>query len=973
MKITRYALLLLCFSVLHADEITWQDSAPFSKTIVAQGVHKDSLVTLEPIYALDGNDIQLENFTLEGFDWVWPFETIPLGRVEDIDVRTRSDSTDLYLVTDSQREAGKLFVFNPRTNIIVWNYNGSALESPVDTYEFVENNHRYFLVTDRGNHRVMQIDEETQSVVWSYGDSLGRGGSGFNQLDDPADAQRIANSTQYVIADKGNDRVIIVEQADHSIVWQMGPEYFNNPVDVEYPEGGDNILVTDQGNNRVVMVSRANSTIVWQFPDPAGEANPDHELSSPIDADLLENGHVLIADAGNNRVVEVNPSDSEYFWELQLPLVGLRDVDQIGSGSRNHDKLMVVNINDSLGTTVPSRVGFASGWRESPIYTVNKEVNFDSLFWNAMTNQDQNTSLELQFRSGTSLSDIQLNDWIGPDSTSATTYKTSGAKLPDIHRSHSFYQYRAFLQTSSPKETPVLNDVTVKYYYYNTGTISPRPYFWASNIGIVENDSLVPHWISFEAVLKLPEDPVKRSALDLLFRIIENKQYDPPQQSYRTLYEFSVNMDSTVNTLKLEDISELWGISSINLNGYPSTRNTAVTPALVSWKLVYELVETSSSTIRFVDFNDNTNEKVYGYVAFAGKPGEGQTPDQVGIYLDDDNLEKALSKFEVPVKALISGDQETIKLDRQQTYFKNSTGMPITISNTVSPFNDTLEVTDRDTLLVEYQDVNDLTDISSDRVLVVMATDGEIYIENSQGSVIQNVEFGQDLFVRVKNENDKNLDLVKQDSLKVTLEDKAQDLETVWLYEVPNGDGIYNTGEFINRTGIPVTDKTVDLDGKNNDGRLQTSYGATISAIYIDNIELEKRVNLPSQPNITINWGGKPYIALVAPNPYYEKDATNFRMRVASAHGSIRVRKVQVYDLSGEKVREIDGSELKFSYDPIPIAQYGEVEHWWDLRNDSGQQVSSGTYFLKVHAELTLEDTGQVENIAIYQKFMVVR
>ncbi len=946
-------------------EITWQDSAPFPKTIVQQGVQKDSLITLTPIWEEDGNDIQLENFTLGGFDWTWPDETIPLGAVEDIDVRTIDDQ-DLYLVTDPLRSGSKVFIYNPVTKRITWEYTGGELVLPVDAFEFLENEQYRVLITDRGSHRVLQIGRETQSIDWDYGDPNGLEGNGPNQLSNPADAVKIDDSTEFLIADRGNDRVIIVEKSNKSIVWELGSAVLSSPVDIEYIQGDqDLVLITDQGHNRVLLVSRASKEIVWQYPSEAMADDATYGLLNPVDADMIENGHVLIADAGNNRIVEVDPQNTDYFWELKLELQALKDVDQIGSQSSDSEKLLIVHRDDDANKIIPARIGFESGWRESDLYVLDKDVNFDSLFWDAETNSGDNTSLEMQFRSGTDVNHIQRQDWIGPSGDSTTTYTSSGMRLfLDKHKAHSVYQYRAFLQTDTPKDTPVLKGVSVKYHYYDTNVnVTPKPYFWASTIGVSDADSLIPNWKTFECELDLPDNAVQRSAIDLLFRIIENTS------PYRTLYEFSANTDESVNTVNLENIPALLGITSINLNAYPSTKNSAITPALVRWKLVYEEVQATTSSIRFVD---TEGEKTYGYLASNTEPDDDQTMDQALIRLDDNNLESIRQSFDVPVTACISGDSEMVTLDLKQSFFQNSEGIPIIISSTFTPGNDTLEVVDRDTLAVIYQDVNDMTDVSMDSVLVVLATNGNMTIENNQGVSLSQVEFDQVIFVRITDEMDKNLNPITQDSLEVTLKNTALDREDIYLYEIPDNQGIYNTGNFINREGILITDNTNGIDI--NDGILQSSFGGSIQAEYIDNVILTRSVLVPSEPNVLIDLGGEPYVVEVAPNPYFEYSATNFRMRVASATGSLIVRKVEVYSLAGEKVKEIDGNSLSFDTgSTVPKEKYGVVDYWWDLYNDSGHKVSSGTYWLKVHADLITDESGQSEQIAIFRKFMVVR
>ncbi|MBN2411880.1 hypothetical protein JXQ31_09310 [candidate division KSB1 bacterium] len=965
-----YSFVINCLLYIHTvsagEIIVWEDSAPFPKTIVEAGVQKDSLITLEPVFGLNGNDIDLENFTLGGFDWEWPYNSIELGGVEDIDIRTLDDQ-DLYLITDPLRPvvpgvSGKLFIYNPLEKRITWEYTGSELVLPVDAFEFFENGQYRILVADRGNHKVMQIGRETQSIDWEYGDPNGLEGSGPNQLSNPADAVKIDGASQVLIADRGNNRVIIVDKASKTVVWELGPDVLSNPVDVEYIKTSNNILVTDQGHNRVIIVSRQDSSIIWQYPDPADAGNPEYGLNNPVDADILVNGHVLIADAGNNRVIEVDPNDSEYFWELKLSLYTLRDVDQIGADSKDRDKLMVVHRNEQANKILPSRIGFQSGWRESQIYVLAQDVNFDTLFWDADTNHSQLTSLELQFRTGADENSIKRAPWLGPDGDTLSTYKKSGQKFADAHNGFRIYQFRAYLKTESPKDTPVLKKVSVKYHYYKiNGT--PKPYFWASSIGIAESDSMIPKWKEFSCKLKLPDDPLKRGDIQLLFRIIENKS------PYRTLHEFSANTNESENILNLENIPALWEATSINLNAFPSTQNSSVTPALISWKVVYEKIMSTVSSLRFVDEEGNN---VYSYLATAGEPAAGEVMDKIYIILDDNNLELTRQYVELPVKSLISRDEETINLRFKQNYFQNDTGLPIVIRNYSVPGNDTLEVVDRDTMIVYYQDANDSTDISADSVLVVQATRGEMTIENAKGQPLSEVYFGDQLFIRVTGEQDKNLNPAKQDSLKIVLKNTALDREDVYLYEIPNSKGVYNSDNFINKTGIPV------MDNKNgitlNDGIMQSSYGGSIQAEYVDNVTLTKSVLVPSEQSVYIDLGGEPYIVEVAPNPYNENTAANFRMRIASATGSLVVRKLEIFNIAGERVREIDGGLLNFDTGTlVPKERYGIADNWWDLYNDSGQKVSSGTYWLKVHVNLQLDNPNETKQISIFRKFMIIR
>jgi hypothetical protein len=64
-------------------------------------------------------------------------------------------------------------------------------------------------------------------------------------------------------------------------------------------------LITDQANERIIEVNRAKE-IVWQYGVAGVVGLGFNELNNPNSAELLENGHILIADENNNRAIEVD-------------------------------------------------------------------------------------------------------------------------------------------------------------------------------------------------------------------------------------------------------------------------------------------------------------------------------------------------------------------------------------------------------------------------------------------------------------------------------------------------------------------------------------------------------------------------------------------------------------------------------------------------------------------------------------------
>lgn len=177
------------------------------------------------------------------------------------------------------------------------------------------------LIADQFNNCVIEAKPDG-TIVWQFGlgplDLSARSIVGVN------DAERVGPFT--LMAGAGlppgidtlvpngasDNRVLLVDPAGR-IVWQYGRfqqsgsgfDQLSVPVQATWLPNG-HVLITDQGNNRIIEVT-LRKRIVWQYPGP--NTNAADQLNSPNSAELLENGHILIADENNNRAIEVTRHD----------------------------------------------------------------------------------------------------------------------------------------------------------------------------------------------------------------------------------------------------------------------------------------------------------------------------------------------------------------------------------------------------------------------------------------------------------------------------------------------------------------------------------------------------------------------------------------------------------------------------------------------------------------------------------------
>lgn len=189
------------------------------------------------------------------------------------------------------------------------------------------------LIADQFNNRVIEVDPFTHNILWQFGTGSDRPGS--NSVVGTNDAERFGRFT--LISGTGippsnpplpgcsdpvngcpDNRVFVVNH-DRRIIWQYGKagvtgagaNQLNTPVQAAVTNAfrgqhGFHVIITDQGNQRVIVVDRYRN-IVWQYGTTGVAGNGVNQLSNPNSAELLENGHMLIADESNNRVIEVTP------------------------------------------------------------------------------------------------------------------------------------------------------------------------------------------------------------------------------------------------------------------------------------------------------------------------------------------------------------------------------------------------------------------------------------------------------------------------------------------------------------------------------------------------------------------------------------------------------------------------------------------------------------------------------------------
>ena len=176
------------------------------------------------------------------------------------------------------------------------------------------------LISDQYNNRLLEVNPNTNQVVWRFGN--GSSVAGPNSVVGVNDAQRVGALT--LVAGTGvpagaeptcpngcpDNRVMLIGK-NGVILWQYGKagvtgagaNELNAPVQNTWLSNRD-VLITDQGNMRIIEVNQKKD-IVWQYGQTGVAGDGSNQLNNPNSAELLSNGNILIADESNNRVIEV--------------------------------------------------------------------------------------------------------------------------------------------------------------------------------------------------------------------------------------------------------------------------------------------------------------------------------------------------------------------------------------------------------------------------------------------------------------------------------------------------------------------------------------------------------------------------------------------------------------------------------------------------------------------------------------------
>jgi hypothetical protein len=165
-----------------------------------------------------------------------------------------------------------------------------------------------------------------------------------------------------LLSPRNFDQVVVVDMETGNITRRLGSDgnydvmrEQHNPDWFLSENGTPTILVADSGNNRVVEYAYENGE--WVRTWSVGS----NTLNWPRDADRLPNGNTLIVDTLNHRVLEVTPT-GEVVWEYYATW-GPYDAERVAYGDESSDGPSIRDLNASGSYAITGSANLSAGER----------------------------------------------------------------------------------------------------------------------------------------------------------------------------------------------------------------------------------------------------------------------------------------------------------------------------------------------------------------------------------------------------------------------------------------------------------------------------------------------------------------------------------------------------------------------------------------------------------------------------------
>lgn len=187
---------------------------------------------------------------------------------------------------------------------------------------------KYALITSYDRHRVVKISTDDLSYIDNYGNLLGLPGSGNDEFQNPWGIAISPDDLYFVVVDRGNHRIKKHLLADGSYLAKIGSsgsgdDQFSSPLGCCIDSTGTYVIISDYGNHRIKKHLLSDLSYVAKL---GSSGTGDNNFSSPKGVTMTDdNFHIIVTDSSNHRLK----------WHLLTDLSFVREFGSSGSGNDN--------------------------------------------------------------------------------------------------------------------------------------------------------------------------------------------------------------------------------------------------------------------------------------------------------------------------------------------------------------------------------------------------------------------------------------------------------------------------------------------------------------------------------------------------------------------------------------------------------------------------------------------------------------
>jgi hypothetical protein len=203
------------------------------------------------------------------------------------------------------------------------------------------------LVADRGNNRLLLMDA-AMNIIWTYPNPTTPANPvGFYFPDDAFFAK---HGSVIISNQEENETIVQIAYPSGQITWSYGhpkvtgtaPGYLHEPDDAYLLANGQ-ITVADAQNCRVLVIND-NGTVASQVgTNGTCLHNPPQSMGSPNGDTPLWDGNLLVSEINGSWVSEYTPS-GQLVWTVHLPIAYPSDPQQLGaSATNNSDRYLIAD------------------------------------------------------------------------------------------------------------------------------------------------------------------------------------------------------------------------------------------------------------------------------------------------------------------------------------------------------------------------------------------------------------------------------------------------------------------------------------------------------------------------------------------------------------------------------------------------------------------------------------------------------